>query len=176
MLASISKSRNKNNLSVIVAVNSPDNRQILVIWRDCLKPQMNIRVSNPFRRKIENEYIPYLIFCTESINVMIQNALSKKINNIKQNSDNLRERANNFFKNKKYVEAIMLYEKSLMHISDLNSKNRSILFSNTAACLYQLKLYKSCSIYADLAIMADKSYNKGYFRKINSLLQCRLYS
>jgi tetratricopeptide (TPR) repeat protein len=123
---------------------------------------------------MEEEKLPYLILTTESITIVQTGSVDKVVS--KANSESLRERANNFFKTKKYVEAILLYEQSLMHLHDPSHRNRSILFSNTAACLYELKLYKSCMIYADLAILADPSYNKGYYRKINSLLELKRYS
>ena len=50
-------------------------------------------------------------------------------------------------------------------------RQQSVLYSNAAACLFELRLYQSCIILCDLAILLDPSYNKGYYRKIRCLLQ-----
>jgi hypothetical protein len=165
MLASLSKPFKKHTLAVLVAVNSPERKETCII-QECLMPKVQIRVANPFRREVENEFIPQLIFLSEYLTIIN----SETTERVAVSSDQLREQANFFFKNKKYVEAILKYEQSLAHILGPSPKNRSILYSNTAACLFELRLFNSCSIYADLAVITDPSYNKGYYRKINSYL------
>lgn len=49
-------------------------------------------------------------------------------------------------------------------------RDRAILYSNSAACLYEMRLYRQAVRYADLAIRIDMSYSKAYFRKINALM------
>lgn len=164
MLATASKPFKKHTLAVLVAVNS-DNRQAAIL-QECLMPRVQIRIANPFRRETDSEYIPQLFFLSDYITIISSESLER----VSATSDQLREQANVFFKNRKYVEAILKYEQALAHILGPSPKNRSILYSNTAACLFELRLFNSCALYADLAVLTDPTYNKGYYRKINSFL------
>lgn len=51
------------------------------------------------------------------------------------------------------------------------SLTRSILYANASACFYEMRLYDRAIQYADLAIRIEPTYAKGYFRKINALLE-----
>ena len=53
----------------------------------------------------------------------------------------------------------------------VDRKVLSILYSNSAACLFELKLYESCSILSSIAVSMDQLYSKAYYRKIKSLLE-----
>jgi hypothetical protein len=170
MLATASKPFKKHTLAVLVAVNS-DNRQTAIL-QECLMPRVQIRIANPFRREVEAEFLPQLFFLSDYITIISSEASERAT----ATSDQLREQANNFFKNRKYVEAILKYEQALAHILGPSPKNRSILYSNTAACLFELRLFNSCALYADLAVLTDPGYNKGYYRKINSFLELKRYS
>lgn len=55
-------------------------------------------------------------------------------------------------------------------------RQQSVLYSNAAACLFELRLYQSCIMLSDLAILLDASYNKGYYRKIRSLLELHQFA
>ena len=51
----------------------------------------------------------------------------------------------------------------------------SVLYSNAAACLFELQLYNSCIMLSDIAIMVDPVYNKGYYRKLRSLFEIKSF-
>lgn len=69
-----------------------------------------------------------------------------------------------------------MYEAALTNIHHYDQRKLSILYSNAAACLFELRLYDSCMILSEIAIMIDPTYNKGYYRKIRSLLELRRFS
>lgn len=54
-------------------------------------------------------------------------------------------------------------------------KTRSILYSNSAACLYEMNLFEASLKYSSIAIRIDPSYDKAYTRKINSLLEKKVF-
>ena len=55
------------------------------------------------------------------------------------------------------------------------NKTRSILYSNSAACLYEMNLFEASLKYSNMAIKINGSYSKAYFRKINSLLEKKVF-
>lgn len=84
----------------------------------------------------------------------------------------MKEKANLLFKNKLFFEAYCMYEFALCNNHEAQqSYQRAILYSNSAACLYQLRLFSSSVLYCDLAIKSDPNYVKGYTRKLNCLLE-----
>jgi hypothetical protein len=49
----------------------------------------------------------------------------------------------------------------------------AVLYSNAAACFFELRLYTSCATLSEISCMLDPSYSKGYYRKLRSLLMLR---
>jgi hypothetical protein len=69
-----------------------------------------------------------------------------------------------------------MYEFALCNTHQIQkSYERAILYSNSAACLYELRLFSSSVLYCNLAIKSDARYPKGYSRKINCLLELSEY-
>lgn len=68
-------------------------------------PKVQIKVSNVFCREGESQFLPQLIFLSEYVKIIQTSPVQS--NNC--SSDQLREQANIYFKNKQYVEAIIKY-------------------------------------------------------------------
>ena len=49
------------------------------------------------------------------------------------------------------------------------------MYSNSAVCLFELCLYETSMAYASTAIVIDNSYPKSYFRKMNCLLELKMF-
>lgn len=128
-----------------------------------------IKVHEPFCIKEEPQIVPTIIAPLANF----IHLKAKQDSKIKRTAEELREQANSFFKARKYVEAIHLYENALASIHRPDSRRLSILYSNAAACLFELRLYTSCIILSEVSIMIDPTYNKGYYRKLRSLLELK---
>ena len=46
-------------------------------------------------------------------------------------------------------------------------RDRAVLYANSCQCLFEMHLYESAMYYADISIGLDRSYLKGYFRKMS---------
>lgn len=69
-----------------------------------------------------------------------------------------------------------MYEFALCNNHEIQkSYERAILYGNSAACLYEMRLFSSSILYCNLAIKSDNKYPKGYTRKINCLLELSQY-
>lgn len=114
----------------------------------------------------EGQVLPTLVVKEERVIIV-----SKSDGRGRRSVQDLREQANNYFKAGRFLDAINLYEKALASLYKPNPRQQAVLYSNAAACLFELRLFQSCVSLSDLAIRADPSYSKGYYRKIRSLLQ-----
>ena len=155
-------------LTVCVVVGSPSEEEAVVL-QERLLPHAVVEVNQPFRRSIEEASLPSLLVSWKNVDVVSGGGAEG-------NSEEHREKANGFFKAGKYVQAIRLYEQALRGLLGPAKRVRAILYSNTAACLYELRLFHSCCLYAGVATVVDPSYSKGYYRKIHSLLEMRNHS
>ena len=126
-----------------------------------------LKVHEPMRIKeqLQNPTVPTFFVTSKNI----ENIKSKHDQRVQRTSEEIREQANTFFKAKKYIKAIHLYENALASIHKPDCRKMSVLYSNAAACLFELQLYNSCIMLSDIAIMVDPVYNKGYYRKLRSL-------
>ena len=55
------------------------------------------------------------------------------------------------------------------------SQTRAILYTNSAACLYEMNLFEASLKYSNMAIRINSVYSKAYARKINSLLEKKVF-
>lgn len=70
-----------------------------------------------------------------------------------------------------------MYEFALCNNHEIHkSYERAILYGNSAACLYEMRLFSSSVLYCNMAIKSDPNYPKGYTRKINCLLELSQYA
>ena len=75
------------------------------------------------------------------------------------------------------MNALIYYEYGLACCQDFkDSKTRAILYSNSSACLYEMRLYDTSIKYASMAIRIDNNYQKGYIRKILSLMEKKQFN
>ena len=81
----------------------------------------------------------------------------------------LKEEANSLFQNKKFVEAIDLYQQ-IIDSSDGENEIKSIASSNQSASYYQLKKWKESEATAKKSIEFNDKYIKAYYRLVQALL------
>jgi tetratricopeptide (TPR) repeat protein len=84
----------------------------------------------------------------------------------------LKEEASDFYKQKKFKEAIVVYEKCLK-LDSFNEKYNSTLYFNISMCHSELKDYESCISALDKCLKLNDIYAKAYMKRgeTNMLLE-----
>jgi hypothetical protein len=57
-----------------------------------------------------------------------------------------------------------------LHDSD-KRRERAVFYANSSQCLYEMRLFQSALLYAEISIKLDRAYIKGLYRKLNCLLE-----
>jgi tetratricopeptide (TPR) repeat protein len=83
------------------------------------------------------------------------------------NVQDLKQKANDLYRDKKYLEAIKWFKRTRLLTTNLQME--VILLSNISQSFICLKLYEDALEYADLALGVDITHNKSLYRKARSL-------
>jgi tetratricopeptide (TPR) repeat protein len=88
------------------------------------------------------------------------------------NSEEEKEKGNNFFKQKNYQQALIHYTNAIEHAEQ---KNIQIYLTNRSLTYFHLKNFKKSLEDANKAIQMDLTWNKAHFRKIEALIQLKQF-
>uniref|UniRef100_W5NC97 Uncharacterized protein n=1 Tax=Lepisosteus oculatus TaxID=7918 RepID=W5NC97_LEPOC len=88
---------------------------------------------------------------------------SRKMAEAERSAEELKEKANKYFKEKDYENAIKFYTEAL----ELNPEN-AIYYSNRSLAYLRTECYGYALADATRALEIDKSYIKGYYRRAAS--------
>jgi tetratricopeptide (TPR) repeat protein len=97
---------------------------------------------------------------------------SFKIFDWTMNSEEEKEKGNNFFKQKNYQQALIHYTNAIMHSEQ---KNIHVYFTNRSFAYFQLKNFEKSLEDANNAIKIDFKWNKAHFRKTEALIQLKKF-
>ena len=84
--------------------------------------------------------------------------------------EEIKNRAKGSIASHNYPGAIALYTKAIDICPD-QPATKAILYSNRSLCHFSMGCYDLAITDADLSIVTDSTYLKGYFRKIQGLYQ-----
>lgn len=161
-------------------LNLIEKKVEVLLWMGQVEKAKDFLVGQENLLKNESEFLYFYLNAFIALNnnnrpeakKYLQNGLRRSPDNQKlvrafklmKKIDKSKEESDNFFKTKKYQEAIESYNKTIL-IDDKNKKLKSVLLSNISSCYNKLNNLEDSYKYIKLATSEDPNYAKAFYRK-----------